>query len=583
MVEALETHVPDIGDFKDVEVVEILVKDGDRVVQEQPLITVETDKATMEVPSPHAGQIASVALKVGDRVSRGTLIAVIVQTEGEGANAASSSRAALAAHDAPAATSSDRDRAPVDFDLAVIGSGPGGYSAAFRAADLGLKVVLVERYDVLGGVCLNVGCIPSKAFLHVAAVKEEAQRLAAHGVRFGEPFIDLQGLRSYKAATVKRLTDGLSRMAAARKVEVVNGYATFASAHCLQVVSGDGPVRTISFRNCVIATGSTATRLPFLPEDRRIVTSTGALRLDNIPRSMLVVGGGIIGLEMATVYSALGARIDIIEKLPNILAGVDPEAIRIWRKQNGHRFDRIMLGASIQHVVAEHDGISVTVSGTNDSQTLSYDLVLQAAGRVPNTKNLNLENIGLAPDARGFLAVDTQMRTQVPHIFAIGDVVGGPMLAHKAVHEGHVAAEAIAGLQAHFDATVVPNVAYTDPEIAWVGLSEQGERPNDRKLRSTVFPWAASGRAIACDASYGMTKLTFDEATNRVVGGVIVGPHAGDLIGEVCLAIEMGADALDIGKTIHPHPTLGESIGMAADVYERVCTDLLPDMSRRTA
>ena len=583
MVEALETHVPDIGDFKDVEVVEILVKDGDRVVQEQSLITIETDKATMEIPSPHAGQIASVALKVGDRVSRGTLIAVIVQTEGEGANAASSSRAPLAARDAPAATSSDHDSAPVDFDLAVIGSGPGGYSAAFRAADLGLKVVLVERYDVLGGVCLNVGCIPSKAFLHVAAVKEEAQRLAAHGVRFGEPVIDLQKLRSYKAATVKRLTDGLSHMANARKVEVVNGYATFASAHCLQVVSGDGAVRTISFRNCVIATGSTATRLPFLPQDRRIVTSTGALRLDNIPKRMLVVGGGIIGLEMATVYSALGARIDIIEKLPNILAGVDPEAIRIWRKQNGHRFDRIMLGASIQHVVAEHDGISVTVSGTNDSQTLSYDLVLQAAGRVPNTKNLNLENILLAPDARGFLAVDTQMRTQVPHIFAIGDVVGGPMLAHKAVHEGHVAAEAIAGLQAHFDATVVPNVAYTDPEIAWVGLSEQGERPNDRKLRSAVFPWAASGRAIACDASYGMTKLTFDEATNRVVGGVIVGPHAGDLIGEVCLAIEMGADALDIGKTIHPHPTLGESIGMAADVYERVCTDLLPDMSRRTA
>lgn len=583
MVEALETHVPDIGDFKDVEVVEILVKDGDRVVQEQPLITVETDKATMEVPSPHAGQIASVALKVGDRVSRGTLIAVIVQTEGEGANAASSSRAPLAARDAPAATSSDHDSAPVDFDLAVIGSGPGGYSAAFRAADLGLKVVLVERYDVLGGVCLNVGCIPSKAFLHVAAVKEEAQRLAAHGVRFGEPVIDLQKLRSYKAATVKRLTDGLSHMANARKVEVVNGYATFASAHCLQVVSGDGAVRTISFRNCVIATGSTATRLPFLPQDRRIVTSTGALRLDNIPKRILVVGGGIIGLEMATVYSALGARIDIIEKLPNILAGVDPEAIRIWRKQNGHRFDRIMLGASIQHVVAEHDGISVTVSGTNDSQTLSYDLILQAAGRVPNTKNLNLENILLAPDARGFLAVDTQMRTQVPHIFAIGDVVGGPMLAHKAVHEGHVAAEAIAGLQAHFDATVVPNVAYTDPEIAWVGLSEQGERPNDRKLRSAVFPWAASGRAIACDASYGMTKLTFDEATNRVVGGVIVGPHAGDLIGEVCLAIEMGADALDLGKTIHPHPTLGESIGMAADVYERVCTDLLPGMPRRIA
>jgi dihydrolipoamide dehydrogenase len=572
--EILEIRVPDIGDFKDVKVIEILVSKGDVVGLEQPLIAVESEKATMEIPSPRAGTIESLTVKVGETVSQGAIIAKI-------SCSMPNVHEAAAIADVIGVEQSHRTDVSGGFDMAVIGGGPGGYSAAFRAADLGLKVVLVERHQVLGGVCLNVGCIPSKALLHVAAVKEEAERIAEKGIKFGEASIDLEALRAFKSATVKRLTDGLSQMAKARKVEVVHGTATFGSLHHLNVMLQNGETRAIGFKNCVIAAGSSAVKLAVLPDSPRVVDSTGALLLDFIPSRMLIVGGGIIGLEMATVYSALGARVDVVERLPDLLAGVDPEAVKIWRKQNAHRFDRILLGASVERAEVQQNTIAVTINGEK-TESHSYDLVLQAAGRIPNSQALGLEAIGLECDSRGFLTVDRQMRTRVPHIFAIGDIIGGPMLAHKAVHEGHVAAEVAFGLKTHFDAKFIPSVAYTDPEIAWVGLSEQDAVSTGRSVKSAKFPWAASGRAIASGVSYGMTKLVFDSETNRIVGGVIVGPHAGDMIGEICLAIEMGADALDIGKTIHPHPTLGETIGMAAEVFEGVCTDVLPVARRAT-
>ncbi|QQO23688.1 dihydrolipoyl dehydrogenase [Bradyrhizobium diazoefficiens] len=568
MAETVEIRVPNIGDFKDVSVMEILIKEGDEIAADQALLAVESDKATMEIPSPWAGRIESVALKIGDKVSEGTVVAKIARS-----NSPSSERKILA----KVSQSTGRHEADVEteFDLAVIGAGPGGYSAAFRAADLGLKVVLIERYNVLGGVCLNVGCIPSKALLHVAAIKEEAERIAENGILFGDAAIDLQALRSFKDATIKRLTDGLGQMAKARKVEIISGTAKFGSPHHLIVATAKGETRSIGFKKCVIATGSSAVRLPMLPLDSRVVDSTGALQLQSVPNRMLVVGGGIIGLEMATIYSALGARVDIVERLPELLAGVDPEAVAIWRRKNAHRFDRIWLGGSVENAAVESDKVVVTIKGET-LEKRPYDVVLQSVGRTPNVETLGVESVGLQCDAHGFLTVDKQMRTQVPNIFAIGDVVGGPMLAHKAMHEGHVAAEAAAGLKAHLDAKIVPCVAYTDPEIAWVGLSEREALSAQRNVRSVKFPWSASGRAIASGASYGMTKLIFDADNHRILGGVIVGPHAGDMIGEICLAIEMGADAVDIGRTIHPHPTLAETIGMAAELFEGVCTDLMP-------
>ncbi|WP_342709867.1 dihydrolipoyl dehydrogenase [Bradyrhizobium sp. B124] len=564
MTQISEIRVPDIGDFKDVAVIEVLIKTGQIIVEDEALLTVESEKATMEIPSPSAGRIESVTVKVGDKVSQGTVIAKIVGSKP--ASAEDRVAVQLKSHDPQLAA---------EFDLVVVGAGPGGYSAAFRAADLGMKVALIERYDVLGGVCLNVGCIPSKALLHVAGVKEEAQRIASSGIRFDPPVIDLDALRSFKSATVKRLTDGLSQMAKARKVEIVHGSAKFESPIRLSVTSGGGETRAVGFKTCVIAAGSSAVRLPMMPKDPRIVDSTGALQLREVPRRMLVIGGGIIGLEMATVYSALGARVDVVERLPELLSGVDPDAVAIWRKRNAHRFDHVWLGASVESAEIVNDEVVVTIKG-GVLERHSYDLVLQSAGRTPNSDALGLSSIGLEPDQRGFLAVDKQMRTSVPNIFAIGDIVGGPMLAHKAVHEGHVAAEAAAGQKSYFDASVIPSVAYTDPEIAWVGLSEKDAMAAQRSVKSVKFPWAASGRAIASGVPYGMTKLVFDTETHRVVGGVIVGPHAGDMIGEICLAIELGADAVDIGRTIHPHPTLGETIGMAAELFEGVCTDVLP-------
>lgn len=561
MANIVEIRIPDIGDFAEVPVIELLVKPGDEVGVEQSLLTLESDKATLEVPSPFTGRIETLAVGIGDRVSKGGLIGTIAIA---GAEAPPQPAAPVAS---PAATGD----AP-EFDLAVIGGGPGGYSAAFRAADLGLRVVLIEKHATLGGVCLNVGCIPSKALLHVAAVKEEAQRLAAHGVAFDEPALDLDRLRDFKNATVARLTGGLAQMARQRKVEVIRGNARFASPDSLAVATESGD-RTVGFRHCIIAAGSSPAHLPFLPDDPRIVDSTGALELPFVPKRMLVIGGGIIGLEMATVYSALGATVDVLERLDGLLAGVDRDAVAIWRKQNADRLGDIFLGVGVEKAVAGPDGIAVTIGGPTPVER-SYDLVLQAAGRRPNGASLGLEAAGIAPDARGFIAVDSQMRTSVPHIFAIGDIAGEPMLAHKAVHEGHVAAEAAAGMKSHFDASVIPSVAYTDPEIAWVGVTEDAAKAAGRKVEVGKFPWAASGRAIANGAAYGTTRLVFDSDTHRVIGGVIVGPNAGDMIGEICLAIEMGADAVDIGRTIHPHPTLGEAIGLAAEAAEGICTDL---------
>jgi dihydrolipoamide dehydrogenase len=461
--------------------------------------------------------------------------------------------------------------AELDCDVVVLGAGPGGYSAAFRAADLGLKTVLIERYPVLGGVCLNVGCIPSKALLHTAAVMDAARALEAHGIAFGEPKLDLAKLRAFKDKVVGKLTGGLASMAKMRKVTVVQGVGAFTGANALAVEGKDKT--TVRFKSAIVAAGSQAAKLPFLPEDPRIVDSTGALELKSVPKKMLVIGGGIIGLEMGTVYSTLGARLDVVEMMDGLMLGADRDLVAVWQKMNAARFDRVMLKSKTTKAEAAKDGVRVEIEG---QEPKTYDLVLVSVGRVPNGKRIGADKAGVKVDERGFIPVDSQMRTNVPHIFAIGDIAGNPMLAHKAVHEGHVAAEAAAGQKSHFDARVVPSVAYTDPEIAWVGVTEDEAKKSGAKVGVAKFPWSASGRAIANGRDDGFTKLLFDEETHRIVGGGIVGTGAGDLISEVALAIEMGADATDIGKTIHPHPTLSESVGMAAEHYEGVCTELLP-------
>ena len=593
MSAAIEIKVPDIGDFKDVPVIEVLVRPGDVVNAEDPLVTLESDKATMDVPSPIAGTVTEMRLKVGDKVSEGTVVALVSAGVAAAAPAAAPVPAATAA-----ATTAPPAAAPVaarfsgkaDMEAAmlVLGAGPGGYSAAFRSADLGMKTVLVERYATLGGVCLNVGCIPSKALLHVAAVIEEAGHAAAAGVTFAPPRVDIDVLRKHKEKVVGKLTTGLAGMAKARKVEVLRGYGHFLDAHHIEVeeIEGTAQAKTggkkvIRFEQCVIAAGSAAVHLPFIPRDPRIVDSTGALELRQVPEKMLVIGGGIIGLEMATVYSTLDAKVDVVEMLDGLMQGPDRDAVKVWEKQNAPRFDRIMLKTKTTAVEARDDGLWVSFEGEKAPDgPQRYDLILQAAGRSPNGRKIGADKAGVAVDARGFIPVDTQMRTNVPHIYAIGDIVGNPMLAHKAVHEAHVAAEAAAGQKAHFDARVIPGVAYTHPEVAWVGVGEDEAKKAGRKVDVAKFPWAASGRAIANGAEYGFTKLVFDAETHHIVGGTIVGPGAGDMIGEVALAIEMGADAVDIGKTIHPHPTLGESIGMAAEVAHGTCTDLPPQRKR---
>ena len=592
----IEVKVPDIGDFKEVEVIELLVKPGDTIKVDQSLITVESDKASMEIPASHAGVIKELKIKVGDKVKEGSLLLVL-----EASDAAPAPAAAVApapAQAAPAAAASVSAPAPaaaaapapvagnfggkvdIECDMLVLGAGPGGYSAAFRSADLGMATVLVERYAALGGVCLNVGCIPSKALLHVAAVIDETASMAAHGVTFAKPEIDIDKLRGYKENVISKMTGGLAGMAKARKVKVVQGVGQFVSAHHMEVTAADGTKQTVQFKQAIIAAGSSVVNLPFVPQDARIVDSTGALELRSIPKRMLVIGGGIIGLEMATVYSTLGARIDVVEMLDGLMQGADRDMVKVWQKFNEKRFDNIMLKTKTVAVEALKEGIKVTFesaeAGVAAPEPQLYDMVLVAVGRSPNGKKIAADKAGVAVTDRGFINVDSQMRTNVAHIFAIGDLVGQPMLAHKAVHEAHVAAEAAAGEKAYFDARVIPSVAYTDPEIAWVGMTEDEAKAKGIKLEKGHFPWAASGRAVANGRDEGFTKLLFDADTKLIVGGGIVGTHAGDMIGEIALAIEMGADAVDIGKTIHPHPTLGESIGMAAEVYKGVCTDLPP-------
>jgi len=583
----IDIKVPDIGDFKDVAVIEVLVKAGDSVKAEQSLITVESDKASMEIPSSHAGVVKELKVKLGDTVNEGT---VVLSLDAEGAATAAPVAAPSAA---PAASATPAQAAPqaapqaaqfagsadLECDMLVLGAGPGGYSAAFRSADLGMKTVLVERFPTLGGVCLNVGCIPSKALLHVAAVMDEAKHFADLGISYAEPQIDLRKLLAHKNKVVGKLTGGLAAMAKMRKVTVVQGSGEFLDPHHMSVALGKGGTQTVRFKHAIIAAGSEAVKLPFLPkDDPRIVTSTGALELRDRPKRMLVIGGGIIGLEMGTVYSTLGTRLDVVEMLDGLMLGADRDLVKVWQKMNAPRFDNIMLKTKTVGGEATKDGILVKFEGeAAPKEPLLYDMVLQAVGRVPNGKRIGAEKAGVSVSDRGFIPVDVQMRTNVPHIYAIGDIVGQPMLAHKAVHEAHVAAEVASGdTKAQFDARVIPSVAYTDPEIAWVGLTEDEAKAGGIKIKKGLFPWTASGRAIANGRDEGFTKLLFDAESHRILGGGIVGMHAGDLISELALAIEMGADEVDIGKTIHPHPTLSESIGMAAEVAHGTCTDVPP-------
>ena len=609
MSNLINIQVPDIGDYKNIPVIEIFVKVGDTVAVEDSLLTLESDKATLDVPSSHAGIIKEIKVKVGDKISEGSVVVVLEANTTEAAPASVSAPAittATATTSAPdtqtptPAAQPTTPTAPVTEALAdiphdlscemlVLGAGPGGYSAAFRAADLGMDVVLVERYATLGGVCLNVGCIPSKALLHSVAVMDEARHLSAHGISFAEPQIDIDKLRDYKDSVVSKLTTGLAGMAKMRKVNVVQGVGQFIDPHHLQVTTTDGEgkqtSKTIRFKQAIIAAGSRVVKLPFIPEDPRIVDSTGALELRQIqgklPSKMLILGGGIIGLEMGTVYSSLGARLDVVEMMDGLMQGADRDLVKVWQKHNTHRFDNIYTNTKTVAVEAREDGIYVTFEKANDTSTAPaepqrYDMVLVAVGRAPNGLLIGAEHAGVAVNERGFINVDAQMRTNVPHIFAIGDIVGQPMLAHKAVHEAHVAAESAHGEKAFFDVRQIPSVAYTDPEVAWAGLTEEQVKAQNIAIKKGVFPWQASGRAIANGRDEGFTKLIFDATTGRILGGGIVGTGAGDLISEVCLAIEMGADSIDIGKTIHPHPTLGESIGMAAEVADGHCTDVPP-------
>lgn len=575
--------IPDIGDFDSVDVIEILVKVGDTVALDDSLIVLESDKASMEVPATAAGKITNLSVKVGDKVKAGDQIGSVESADDtatapptETPSEKTEPAAANSAADSPASSKAPEGA----VDLVVLGAGPGGYSAAFRAADLGLNVTLIERYSTLGGVCLNVGCIPSKALLHVTEVMEEAASLAKSGVHFAKPEIDLDALRAHKEGVIKKLTGGLAGMAKARKVNVIQGEARFSSSHEFTVSTAEGE-KKIQFKQCIIAAGSESVKLPFMPEDPRVIDSTGALKLQDVPARMLVVGGGIIGLEMATVYHALGSKIDVVEMMDGLMAGADKDLVKVWQKRNPDLFENLMLKTKTVGAEAKADGIYVRFEGEGaPAEAQRYDRVLVAVGRRPNGKALNIEAAGVNVDERGFIPVDKQMRTNQPHIFAIGDIVGQPMLAHKAVHEAHVAAEVAAGHKAFFDARVIPGVAYTSPEVAWVGVTEASAKNDGIAIEKAVFPWAASGRAIANGCEDGFTKLIVDKNNGRVIGGGIVGPNAGDMIGEIALAIEMNAVPADIALTIHPHPTLGESIGLAAEVFEGSCTDLPPQKKR---
>ncbi|MDO1527578.1 dihydrolipoyl dehydrogenase [Fulvimonas sp. R45] len=606
MANTIEVKVPDIGGHDNVPVIEVLVQPGDTVAKEQSLITLESDKATMEVPSSAAGTVKELKVKVGDEVSEGAVILILETADvsspstkadaplpspvGKGAGGEGSGEAKPAAPAAAPPQPSPASRGgstvvpqvaaasgrtpDIECQLVVLGSGPGGYSAAFRAADLGLDTVLVERYGSLGGVCLNVGCIPSKALLHAAAVIDEAEAMAAHGVSFGKPRLDLDKLRDFKSKVVGQLTGGLAGMAKQRKVRTVQGTGAFVSPHEMEVETADG-TKLIRFEQAIIAAGSQAVKLPAFPwDDERVMDSTDALELKDVPGRLLVVGGGIIGLEMATVYAALGSEVTVVEFMDQIIPGADADLVKPLAKRLGARLKGIHLKTRVTEAKAGKKGIEVRYEGDSIPATSVFDRVLVAVGRAPNGHKIGAEKAGVAVTERGFINVDTQLRTNVPHIFAIGDIVGQPMLAHKATHEAHVAAEVAAGQKRHFDARVIPSVAFTNPEVAWVGVTEREAKEKGLKVGVGKFPWAASGRAIGIARTEGFTKLIFDEATHRIVGGAVVGVNAGDLISELALAIEMGAEAADIALTVHPHPTLGESVGMAAEVYEGTITDL---------
>ena len=611
---AASLRVPDLGDVQGVAVIDVLIRPGDRVEVDMPLVTLESDKATMDVPATAAGIVTHVHVKAGDRVSSGTVIATLASARASTEETATHGALRAAEpyggepyldtvpikpmpHDeparpapavtaepvhSPAAAPAAATRPSYDFDLVVLGAGPGGYTAAFRAADLGLSVALIERGPTLGGVCLNVGCIPSKALLHAARVIEDAESMAEFGVRFGPPEIDAAKLRDWKNGVVARLTGGLETLARQRKVTVIRGEAAFVAAHELQVGEG-GATRTASFDKCIIAAGSESLRLPGLPDDPRIIDSTGALELD-LPESLLVVGGGIIGLEMATVYDALGVAVSVVELTPGLMPGCDRDLVRVLEKRVTRRYTRILTGTRMTGIEATAEGLRVAFAGDGAPEPQLFGKVLVAVGRSPNGSRVGAAAAGVHVDERGFIPVDRQMRTNVQHIFAIGDVVGQPMLAHKATHEGKVAAEAAAGLKSYFDATVIPSVAYTDPEVAWVGLTETEAKARGVPFEKAAFPWSASGRSLALGRDEGFTKLLFDPQTHRVLGGGIVGTNAGDLIAEVALAIEMGADAADLALTIHPHPTLSETVAFAAEAFEGTLTDLyLPRRKPRDA
>jgi dihydrolipoamide dehydrogenase len=609
MANTIELKVPDLGGSHDVPVIEILVKVGDTVAKDQSLVTLESDKATMDVPASQAGTIVEIKVKIGDELNDGSVIALIEAEAGASASAekpaadkpAAAKPAAApapaaakqpatpsangtvseapapapkATSAAPKAAADSGRKADIECQLVVLGSGPGGYTAAFRGADIGLDTVLVERYAILGGVCLNVGCIPSKALLHAAAVIDEAEAIAEHGITFGKPKIDLDKLRSFKEKVVGKLTGGLAQMAKARKVRTVTGVGTFISPNEMEVQTAEG-TKLIRFKNAIIAAGSQSVKLPSFPwDDERVIDSTGALELRDVPKTMLVVGGGIIGLEMATVYARLGSEVTVVELADQLMPGADLDLVKPLQARIAKRYKGIHLKTKVVEAKASKKGIEVTFEGESVPETKVFDRVLVSVGRSPNGNKVGADKAGVEVTDRGFIPVDRQMRTNVKHIFAIGDLVGQPMLAHKATHEAKVAAEAAAGQKSFFDARVIPSVAYTDPEIAWVGVTEREAKEKGLKIGVGKFPWAASGRAIGIDRTEGFTKLLFDEETHRIVGAGIVGVHAGDLISELALAIEMGAEAGDIGRTVHPHPTLGESVGMAAEVYEGTITDL---------
>ena len=577
MSNLLEIKVPDIGDFSDVDVIDVLVSAGDRVAVDDALVTLESDKASMDIPAPRAGVVSEVRIGIGDKASEGTLICLLEAEAGTDA----AERAGAAGHriespTAASAAASHAGGADLQCDMLVLGAGPGGYTAAFRAADLGMQTLLVERWATLGGVCLNVGCIPSKALLHAARVIDESADMAVHGIRFQKPEVDIDSLRDWKDKVVGRLTGGLAGLAKQRKVQVVRGLGTFLDPHHLQVVGDDGQKAVVRFDKAVIAAGSEAVKLPFVPEDPRVIDSTGALALQDVPGRMLVIGGGIIGLEMATVYAALGSKITVVEMLDNVIAGADADLVKPLINRIRKRYEAVLLKTRVTAVEAAADGMRVTFDGEQaPAGVQQYDRIMVAVGRKPNGSLIGAQNAGVAVDDHGFVqVVDNQMRTSQPHIFAIGDIIGQPMLAHKAVHEGKTAAEAAAGLPSHFDARVIPSVAYTDPEVAWVGVTEEEAKASGIKFGKGVFPWAASGRALALAREEGMTKLLFDEQSGRLIGAGIVGVGAGDLIAEAAHAIEMGSNAADIGLTVHPHPTLSETVGMAAEAFEGTITDL---------